>query len=130
MMTETGPASRDDGGSSGRIAALAAEARRTREGIELPPDPPREARATAAARDGLGPVVARYIEAKTGEPERLTADQLAGLHRATNDWLAVYAAWYGVRMDPDVTVRKAAETLLDTHDIRTVARLLTGVPER
>ncbi|MFC7057100.1 hypothetical protein [Halovenus salina] len=47
-----------------------------------------------------------------------------------NDWLALYTACYGVDTEPDVTLRVAAELLVDTHNIRDVAQILTGVPER
>lgn len=110
------------------IDALAAEARRARETTDPPADPPDEERALAALRDGLGPVVSRYVAARTGEYERLSAAQHDALHRATNDWLAVYARHYGAAVDPDVTVRAVAEALLDTRDLATAARLLTRVP--
>ncbi|QLG26601.1 hypothetical protein HUG10_03190 [Halorarum halophilum] len=112
------------------IERLAAEARAEREDRESagpPANPPDSEAALAAARDGLGPVVARYIAARTGERERLSGRQLDLLHRATNDWLAVYALEHGVESDPDATVRAAAELVVDTHDIAATARLLTGV---
>ena len=88
---------------------------------------PEEA-ALVAARDGLGPVVALYVEARTGDDwVRFSEADMARLHRATNDWLAVFARCRGVDVDPDVTVREAAEVLIDTHDITDVAALLTGV---
>lgn len=109
------------------IASVAARAARARRRAERADDPDEEA-ALAAARDGLGPVVAQYIEARTGDLERLSPDSLSDLDRACNDWLVVYARRYGVECDPDVTIRTAAEALLDTHDITATARLLTGVP--
>lgn len=116
------------GGEDRSIEALAAEARRARETAETPADPPDEEGAMAALREGLGPVVSRYVAARTGEYERLSATQHDALHRATNDWLAVYARHHGAEVDPDVTVRAVAEAVLDTHDIATAARLLTRVP--
>ncbi|GAA0257667.1 hypothetical protein [Halobaculum roseum] len=116
----------ETGGDAGResdIAALAARAAAARERAE-----PDEAAAADAARDGLGPVVARYIEARTGSVERLSSEGLGDLDRACNDWLVVYARRYGVECDPGVPVRTAAEALLDTHDIVATARVLTGVP--
>ncbi|WP_435074192.1 hypothetical protein [Halorubrum sp. HHNYT27] len=87
---------------------------------------PEEA-ALVAARDGLGPVVGAYVEARTAEePVWLSGRELDRLHGATSDWLAVYARCRGVDADPDVTVREAAELLIDTHDITDVAALLTG----
>ena len=87
-----------------------------------------EEAALVAARDGLGPVVALYVEARTGDDwVRFSETEMERLHRATNDWLAVYARCRGVDIDPDVTVREAAEVLIDTHDITDVAALLTGL---
>ncbi|WP_418281643.1 hypothetical protein [Halorubrum sp. DTA98] len=84
--------------------------------------------ALIAARDGLGPVVALYVEARTGgEWIRFSETEMKRLHAATSDWLAVYARCRGVDVDPDVTVREAANVLIDTHDITDVAALLTGL---
>jgi len=47
-----------------------------------------------------------------------------------NDWLELYAACYGVDIDAAFTIREAAEALIDTHDARAVARVLTGLPPR
>ncbi|WP_435063902.1 hypothetical protein [Halobaculum sp. EA56] len=116
-----------DDGEGDDVAAVAARAARARRRTERAEEPDEEA-ALAAARDGLGPVVARYVDARTGDLERLPPDGLARLNRACNDWLVVYARRYGVECDPGVTVRTAAEALLDTHDIVATARVLTGVP--
>ncbi|GAB7091019.1 hypothetical protein JCM18237_12900 [Halorubrum luteum] len=87
-----------------------------------------EEAALVAARDGLGPVVALYVEARTGDDwVRFSETEMQRLHQATSDWLAVYARCHGVTLDPDVTVREAAEALIDTHDITDVAALLTGL---
>ncbi|QZP37850.1 hypothetical protein [Halobaculum magnesiiphilum] len=116
-----------DAGRESDIAALTARAATARERSESA-EVPDEAAAADAARDGLGPVVARYIEARTGNVERLSVEGLGDLDRACNDWLVVYARRYGVECDPGVPVRTAAEALLDTHDIVATARVLTGVP--
>ena len=121
-----------------RIRRLAAEARkrrknRFRDDEHDTGDAGRtpEERATAAARDGLGPVVALYVEARTvPDGVRFSQREMELLHCATNDWLSVYAACYGVDVDPDFTVREAAELLVDTHDIRETAALLTKIPDR
>ncbi|SNR52294.1 hypothetical protein [Halorubrum vacuolatum] len=90
-----------------------------------------EEAALVAARDGLGPVVGLYVEARTAaDPVRFSATEMQRLHAATNDWLAVYARCHGVEADPDVTVREAAEALVATHDITDVAALLTGLHRR
>ncbi|WP_197431202.1 hypothetical protein [Halorubrum sp. CBA1125] len=107
-----------------RIASLAADARAARDrfdpeslrdgggdepesgdggsphaGIELAgtevSDP--AAAALVAARDGLGPVVGVYVEARTAdEPVRFSQRELDRLNAATSDWLAVYARCRGV----------------------------------
>lgn len=112
-----------------RLAVEARAEREKRESAGPPADPPDSEAALAAARDGLGPIVARYVAARTGEKERLSGRQLDLLHRATNDWLAVYALERGVESDPDATVRAAAELVVETHDIVATARLLTGVSD-
>lgn len=117
-----------------RIEELAREARTAREAwtdAELGDSEPDEQRALEAARDGLGPVVACYIEARTSDdPPRFSAREHRLLRRATRDWLECFTRWYGVAHDADATVRTAAELLLETHDIVDVAQLLTGVPDR
>jgi hypothetical protein len=81
-------------------------------------------------RSGLAPVVEAYVEARTGDMVRLSGTELDLLNRATNDWLACYARCHGAEVDPDVTVREAAELVVETHHIGDTAALLTGVPER
>jgi hypothetical protein len=117
-----------------RIEDLAREARTAREGwADANPhdSAPDDQRALEAARDGLGPVVATYVEARTSEdPPRFSAREHRLLRRATRDWLECYTRSHGVEHDADATVRTAAELLLETHDIVDVAQLLTGVPDQ
>ena len=113
------------------IRALAAAARAERRRFEPPADGKAAERALSYVREGVAPVTGVYLEAHTGGRNvRFSAAELRSLHRALNDWLALYARCYGVRVDPDATVRTAAEILLQTHDAREVARLLTDVPPR
>lgn len=114
----------------GRIEELAAEAREAKEAFEPPAEPPAEERAMEYLRSGLGPVVMTYVDARTGEWVRLDAEEFDALERAMNDWLEVYAACYGADIDAGFTVRQAAELLVETHNVRDVALLLTGVPAR
>lgn len=113
-----------------RIERLAADARTAREAwtdddASAEPD---EGRALEAARDGLGPVVACYVEARTGDdPPRFSAREHRLLRRATQDWLECFARCHGVAHESDATVRGAAELLLETRNVVTVAELLTGV---
>lgn len=94
-------------------------------------DPPDEARAIEMLREGLAPVVSVYIEARTEEEqEPFSERELRLLHRSANTYLELYAACYGVEIDPDVAIRTVAELVVDTHDIHDTATLLTGVPDR
>ncbi|QKY21752.1 hypothetical protein B4589_012165 [Halolamina sp. CBA1230] len=113
---------------------LAREARAARrewpDDAELAATDPDEQRALEVARDGLGPVVACYVEARTSDdPPRFSAREHRLLRQATRDWLECFARCHGVAHDSDATVRAAAELLLETHDVVAVAELLTGVPE-
>lgn len=113
-----------------RIESLAAAARATREGTAVAGDPDPE-RAVELARDGLGSVVACYVEARTSDdPPRFSAREHRLLQRTTRDWLTCYARRLGVDHDSDATVRTAAELLLATNDVVEVARRLTGVRAR
>lgn len=112
--------------ADGEFAAMARRAAAARAAA----DPSRGADgagAVAAARDGLGPAVARYVEARTGRYDRLSVAEHAALEAACDDWLAVYAARLGVECDPAVPVRTVAEALLDTHDVVAAAGVVTGV---
>jgi len=114
----------------GRIDDLATRAARVRQDYDLPADPPDEERAMEVLREGLGPTIWVYVEARTGDREvrfeRATFDRL---ERALNDWLEVYAACHGVEFDANFTVREAAEALVETRNVRDTARVLTHVPE-
>jgi hypothetical protein len=118
-------------GYADRIAWFAEQAERDRREFDPPSDPPDEERAMAFLREGFGPLVALYLEARTAEWDvAFSAAELERFHRATNAWLSLYARCYGVEMEPDVTVRRAAELLVDTDNIRDTAQLLTQVPAR
>jgi hypothetical protein len=134
-VTETDD-SRPDATHSGyvhRIRDLADEARAARESFTPPEatsEPPDE-RALRCARDGVGPVVALYVEAHTARWDvAFSAEELRLLHRALNDWLTCYARCYGVDLDASFSIREAAELLLKTHNVRDTAQLLTCVPSR
>lgn len=114
-----------------RIETFAARARRDQDRFDLPAELPAEERAMTYLREGLGPLTALYIEARTAEWDvEFSAAELEKLHRATNDWLSLYARCYGYDLDTDVTIRKVAEVLLETHNIRDTAQLLTHVPPK
>lgn len=113
-----------------RIETLAERAQRDREAFEPPSSPPDEEAAMRYLTEGVGDVVAVYIEARTGEKVRFDDAEFALLERALNDWLELYAACYGSDLDAAFTVREVAELVVDTHSLRETALLLTRIPER
>ena len=114
-----------------RIHELAERATRDYSTFEPPSNPPDEERAMKLLREGFGPAVSLYVEARTGGlMVHFPPAEYHALEGAMNDWLELYTACYGVEAEHDVPVREAAELLVDTHNIRDVAQILTGVPER
>lgn len=114
-----------------RIDELVAGARTAREEFDPPADPPDEDRAMAFCREGLGPVVMTYVQAHGGGGwAEFSGGELDDLHEALNTYLELYAACYGTDVAVDATIRKAAEVLIETHNVRDVAQLLTDVPDR
>lgn len=111
-----------------RIADLAERARRDRETFSPPDDPPDEERAMGYLREGFGPAVWCYVEARTDGFDHIDPEVFAALEGAMNTWLELYAGCYGYEFEPDVTIRKAAELLLETHNVRDAAEVLTRVP--
>ena len=97
----------------------------------LDPEPPDEDRATELLHEGFGPTVSLYCQARTGGSwERFEQREFERLQATLDRWLDLYARCYGVELDGEYSVRTAAELLVDTHNIRDTAMLLTGVPER
>jgi hypothetical protein len=114
-----------------RIHDLAAEAERDRAAFEAPEDPPDEDAAMAFLREGAGPAVSLFVEARTGQHMvRFPPEEYHALEDAMNEWFELYAACYGVELDAEFALREAADLLLDTRNIKDVAQLLTHVPER
>jgi len=115
-----------------RVAELEARLGSHQRAFEPPADPPDEERAVRYLRDGFGQAVAVYVEARTGggPPTAIDPETFERLETVLNGWLELYAACYGTDIDADFTVREAAELLIDTHDLRDVAQLLTKVPGR
>jgi hypothetical protein len=114
-----------------RIERLAARADRHRETFEPPADPPDEERALDYLREGAGPAIALYAEARTGgDLVRFEPDAFAALEDAMNDWLELYAGCYGQVIDAEFTVREAAEILIRTENVLHTAQVLTKVPPR
>ncbi|PSQ50654.1 hypothetical protein BRD19_00250 [Halobacteriales archaeon SW_7_65_23] len=120
-----------DASFADRIADLADRATADCAAFEPPADPPADEQAMSYLREGAGPAVSLYVEARTGgRMVHFPPDQYHALENAMNDWFELYAACYGVDIESDVALRKAAELLIDTHNIKDVAQILTGVPER
>jgi hypothetical protein len=113
-----------------RIHQIAGRAERAREAFDPPANPPATDRAMALLSDGAGPAVSLYVEARTGGlMVHFPPDEYHALEGAMNTYLELYAACYGVDVDGDWALREAAELLIDTHNIRDVAVMLTHVPE-
>ena len=115
---------------AGRIDDLAASARRDRADFSPPDDPPDEERAMVYLREGFGQAVWCYVDARTNGFDHIDPDEFEALEGAMNDWLECYAACYGHDIDAEFTIRKAAELLLETHNVRDTAQVLTHVPDR
>jgi len=114
-----------------RIGEIADEATADCAAFEAPTDPPDAERAMSYLREGAGPAVSLYVEARTGGTMvHFPPDQYHALEGAMNDYLELYAACYGVEVTAEYALREAAELLIDTHNIKDVAQILTGVPER
>jgi hypothetical protein len=120
-----------DNAVEARIDDLATEARAASEAFVPPTDPPDEDEALRIVRERFGPTVSLFVEVRTGGRSvhfpPASYDRLEG---AMNEWLGMYARCYGVELDADFEVRNAAQLLVDTHNARDVAQVLTGVPER
>jgi hypothetical protein len=113
-----------------RIWRLSERAEREVRAFEPPEDAPDEQQAMDYLREGAGPAIALFVEARTGRHNvQFPPDAYNALERAMNDWLELYAACYGVDMDADYPLRKGAELLIDTENIKDVAVVLTRVPD-
>ena len=114
-----------------RIHELADEATEDCAAFEPPDDPPDRAQAMTYLREGAGPAISLYVEARTGrQMVHFPPDEYHALEGAMNAYLDLYGACYGVDLAPEFQLREAAQLLVDTHNIKDVAQILTGVPER
>mgnify|MGYP000580877305 CR=1 FL=1 len=114
-----------------RIEALADEATAAREAFEPPADPPAPDRAMTLLREGVGPAVSLFVEARTGgQMVHFPPQEYHTLEGTMNAYLDLYAACYGVSLEGEYQLREAAQLLVDTHNVADVAQILTGVPER
>lgn len=114
-----------------RIWDLSERAERDRRTFEPPADPPDEERAMDYLREGAGPAISVFVEARTGEHMiHFPPEEYNALEGAMNAWLSLYAGCYGVDLDADFALREGAELLVDTHNVRDVAEVLTHVPRK
>ncbi|MFC7134920.1 MULTISPECIES: hypothetical protein [Salinibaculum] len=112
-----------------RIWRLSERAEREVQAFEPPADPPDEQQAMDYLREGAGPAISLFVEARTGQHNvQFQPDAYRALEQSMNDWLELYAACYGVDMDAEYALRKAAQLLIDTENIKDVAVVLTSVP--
>lgn len=112
-----------------RIRRLSERAEDDRQSFQPPSDPPDEDQAMEYLRTGAGPAISLFVEARTGGcAVRFPPDAYHALEDAMNTWFELYAACYGVDLDAEFALREAAAVLVDTHNIRDVAVVLTRVP--
>jgi hypothetical protein len=113
------------------ISELAQRASAAKEEFVPPEEPPDEDRAMAFLREGAGPAIMVYVDARTGDDwTRFPPVEHSLLERALNDFLELYTRCYGYEVDCEFSVREAAETLLETHNVADTAQVLTKVPPR
>lgn len=113
-----------------RVQDLTVRAQRDREHFSTPTDPPDEERAMRYLREGVGPAISVYVEGRTGgELAAFSEVEVSLLEDAVRTWLGLYARCYGVERDVDVSLRQAAELLVDTRNVADTAAVLTRVPE-
>jgi len=114
-----------------RIEGLAEQATADRQSFTEPADPPAPEKAMTYLREGVGPAVSLYVEARTGGlMVQFPPDEYHTLEGTMNAYLDLYAACYGRELEGEFVIREAAQLLVDTHNIKDVAQVLTGVPER
>jgi hypothetical protein len=114
-----------------RIASLAQRAARERVAFAPPDDPPDPDRAMRYCREGLGPALAPYLDARTGGAlEAFAPSDHRRLRGAVNDYLALYAACHGVECDPAFPLQAVASVFVETRNVWDTARVLTDVPQR
>jgi len=112
-----------------RIWHLAERAEREQRAFEPPADPPDTEQAMDYLREGAGPAVSLFVEARTGQHMiHFPPEEYHALEGAMNTWLSLYAACYGVDLDAEFALREAAQLLVDTRNIKDVAEMLTHVP--
>ena len=114
-----------------RISDLAERATAAREVFVPPEEPPDVYRAMQFLREGVGPAIMIYVDARTGgDLTRFSDVEHSLLEQALNDFLEMYASCYGYEIECRYSVRETAETLVATHNVADTAQILTKVPPR
>ena len=83
-------------------------------------------------REGAGVAIWLYVEARVDGFVHVEPAAFDRLETAMNTWLELYTGCYGVDLDADFSVRTAGSLLLETHNVKDTAAMLTrvGVGER
>lgn len=112
-----------------RVAALNERARRARSTFRPLEEPPARDRAMEYLRDGVATAVGLYREAPTaGERDPPAPGLWSELDNAFRAWLELYAACYGVFVEVEVSVVRAAALRERGLSLREMATRVTGVP--
>lgn len=102
-----------------------------RAAFDQPESVPDEQAALEYLQNGAGQAIGIYMLLRTdGRTYRFSAQEFERLEEAMQNWLSLYAACYGTQLTVRPSIRTAAETLLETEELRTTAQLLTGVPNK
>lgn len=110
-----------------RIRELESRVERMRAGLDS--SVTNDEQAMQLLREGFGPTVSLYVEARTGgRMVRFSREEFRRLEDAMNAYLNLYARCYGVEAEHRYSVREAAELLIETRNVRDAAEILTGVP--
>ncbi len=111
-----------------RIDRLAAQARRWDSEVDVTGSDVETADEIVC--EGLGPLVSLYVEHRTGDTMTgFSKDEYVSLERSLNRMLEAYCRCFGCDLELDYTMREAAELLVETHDARAVAEVLTKLSD-
>lgn len=112
-----------------RIASLTEQASNDAATFDPPDEPPDEELARTYLIEGAGQVIGLYATVRTGgRLYSFSEEEFHELESAMNTWFQLYAACYGEEIEPAVSIRTAAQALIDTEDIEAVAQVVTDVP--
>lgn len=113
-----------------RIERLAERARQEHRAFEPPETTPAPERAQRYLREGVGELLAVYIDGRTGRGFAAFSEREWDLlHRALDDWLQLYARCYGRTLERGFQIRTLAELVVDTHNLYDAVTMATKVPD-